>query len=214
MTAPDWFNRAMKFPRKRLLGDRRRLPDQRARLGRQRQSWSGPRTRWSGSRGMVGSPRSDVRLVVSRDRTRPQWTRRQRSPRAVLASAVGAEVVAVSDAIGFPGPPSSSVTRSESLVTMQTAASHGEVLAGAVIVDSPRCVGPTRIGGRFPGRAFRAPGTYPDLDTALEHFHLVPPQPGVEPWVIDHVARNSCTRQMRDGPGSSIRTFSPTRWWR
>ena len=31
----------------------------------------------------------------------------------------------------------------------------------------------------------------PDLETAIEHFHLVPPQPRRNPWLIDHVARHS-----------------------
>jgi pimeloyl-ACP methyl ester carboxylesterase len=41
---------------------------------------------------------------------------------------------------------------------------------------------------------FRAPKTYPDLETAVEHFHLVPPQPATHPWLLEHVARHSLRR--------------------
>lgn len=102
-----------------------------------------------------------------------------------------AEVVAVAEAARFPGPPIVVGHSLGGLVTMQTAATHGEVLSGAVIVDSPvRRPDPESEEGTR-GRAFRAPGTYPDLETALQHFHLIPPQPDPEPWMLDHVARNS-----------------------
>lgn len=102
-----------------------------------------------------------------------------------------AEVMAVGEAAGFPGPPVVVGHSLGGLVTIQTAATYGDGLAGAVIVDSPvrRPDPETEEGTR--GRAFRAPGTYPDLDTALEHFHLIPPQPVPEPWILEHVARHS-----------------------
>jgi hypothetical protein len=34
----------------------------------------------------------------------------------------------------------------------------------------------------------------PDLDTAVGHFHLVPPQPCDNDWMLDHVARTSLRR--------------------
>lgn len=83
------------------------------------------------------------------------------------------------------------------VVSIVAAALHGESLAGAVIIDAP-------IPGADPeseeaerGRAFRNPKTYPDLETALRHFHLVPPQPVVNDYVVDHVARHS----LRQVPG-------------
>jgi pimeloyl-ACP methyl ester carboxylesterase len=101
------------------------------------------------------------------------------------------EVVAVGQAAGFPAPPVVVGHSLGGLVTIQTAATHGDRLAGAVIVDSPvrRPDPESEEGSR--GRAFRSPGVYPDLVTALQHFHLIPPQPDPEPWVLDHVARNS-----------------------
>ena len=45
---------------------------------------------------------------------------------------------------------------------------------------------------------FRNPKTYPDLETAVEHFHLQPPQPCDNPWIVDHIARHSL-REVDDG---------------
>lgn len=102
-----------------------------------------------------------------------------------------AEVMGVSEHAGFPGPPVVVGHSLGGLVTIQTAATYGDALAGAVIVDSPvRRPDPETEEGRG-GRAFRAPGVYPDLDTALEHFHLIPPQPDPDPWIKDLVARHS-----------------------
>jgi pimeloyl-ACP methyl ester carboxylesterase len=78
-------------------------------------------------------------------------------------------------------------------VTIVAAARHGADLEGAVVLDSPvRRSDPESAEARRDGRnMFRAPKVYPDLDTALEHFHLVPPQPTRNPWLLDHVGRNS-----------------------
>lgn len=101
------------------------------------------------------------------------------------------EVMAVAEDLEFPGPPVVVGHSLGGLVTIQTAATYGNALAGAVIVDSPvRRPDPESEEGTR-GGAFKAPGTYPDLDTALDHFHLIPPQPEPERWILDHVARNS-----------------------
>lgn len=106
----------------------------------------------------------------------PQWAR---------------EVMAVCEEMRFPGPPVLVGHSLGGLVTIQTAATYGDLLAGAVILDAPvRKPDPESEEGSR-GGAFRAPGTYPDLETALTHFHLIPPQPEPDPWVLDHVARNS-----------------------
>lgn len=83
-------------------------------------------------------------------------------------------------------------------VSITAAALHGEHLHGAVIVDSPvRRADPESEEGRR-GRAFRNPKSYPDLDAALRHFHLIPPQPVVSPRLVDLVARASLRH---DGDG-------------
>lgn len=100
------------------------------------------------------------------------------------------EVLGVASAAGIDRP----VVVGHSLggmVTIQAAASHGERMAGAVVVDSPvRRPDPESEEGRG-GRAFRSPGVYPSLDEALRHFRLVPDQPSEHRFIIDHIARHS-----------------------
>jgi len=101
------------------------------------------------------------------------------------------EILAVAKAAEFPGPPVVVGHSLGGLVTIQLAATHCDRLAGAVIVDSPvREPDPeSRAGAR--GQAFRRPGTYPDEETAVEHFRLVPPQPCDNHYIVDHIARLS-----------------------
>jgi pimeloyl-ACP methyl ester carboxylesterase len=101
------------------------------------------------------------------------------------------EVLAVAEDAGFPGPPVVVGHSLGGMVVIQTASQHGERLAGAVIVDSPvRRPDPESEEGAH-GRAFRSPGVYPDLETALPHFHLIPAQPCENWYLVDHVARHS-----------------------
>lgn len=101
------------------------------------------------------------------------------------------EVMAIADQAGFPGPPVLVGHSLGGMVTIQTASDHGDRLRGAVIVDTPvrRPDPESEEGAR--GRAFRKPGMYPDLETALGHFRLIPPQPSEHPFIIDHIARHS-----------------------
>jgi pimeloyl-ACP methyl ester carboxylesterase len=83
-------------------------------------------------------------------------------------------------------------------VTVVAAANHGSEIEGAIVLDAPiRRADPESEEGRG-GRMFRTPKTYPDLETALEHFHLVPPQPRTNPWLLDQVGRDSL-RQVEGG---------------
>ncbi len=76
-------------------------------------------------------------------------------------------------------------------VAIAAAARFGHELAGAIIVDAPvREPDPESEEGER-GRMFRNPKTYPDLETAVEHFHLQPPQPTVNDYIVDHIARHS-----------------------
>jgi pimeloyl-ACP methyl ester carboxylesterase len=113
--------------------------------------------------------------------------RREEYPREQWAR----EVMAVADEAGFPGPPVLVGHSLGGLVSIVAASLHGDQLAGAVIVDSPvRAPDPESEEGAR-GRAFRNPKTYPDLETAITHFHLVPPQPSPSPYVLRHVAAHS-----------------------
>ena len=104
------------------------------------------------------------------------------------------EVMAVAEDAGCVRPPVLVGHSMGGLVSIVAAAVHGHRLAGAVIVDSPvRRPDPESNEGQS-GNAFRNPKTYPDLDTALAHFHLIPQQPCDNAFLVDHVARHSVRR--------------------
>lgn len=76
-------------------------------------------------------------------------------------------------------------------VAIAIAARFGHDLRGAIIVDAPvRAPDPESEEGER-GRMFKNPKTYPDLETALDHFHLMPPQPNENPYIVDYIARHS-----------------------
>ncbi len=101
------------------------------------------------------------------------------------------EVLAVADDAGFTGPPVVVGHSLGGMVTIQTASTHGNRLAGAVIVDSPvRRPDPESEEGAS-GRSFRSPGVYPTLEEAMSHFRLIPPQPAEHDFIVDHIAHHS-----------------------
>ncbi|MGI9528448.1 MAG: alpha/beta fold hydrolase [Acidimicrobiia bacterium] len=101
------------------------------------------------------------------------------------------EVMAVVDDAGFPGPPVIVGHSLGGMVTIQTASTFGDDLAGAVIVDAPvRRPAPEEEEGRS-GRAFKSPGVYDTEAQALSHFRLVPPQPASNTYIIDWIAKHS-----------------------
>lgn len=76
-------------------------------------------------------------------------------------------------------------------VALAMAARHGHDLAGAIVLDSPvREPDPESEEGQR-GRMFKNPKVYPDLETAMEHFFLMPPQPCENGFIVEHIARNS-----------------------
>lgn len=76
-------------------------------------------------------------------------------------------------------------------VTIATAALHGERLEGAVVIDSPVTRPDPETTEGVSGAMFRAPKIYPDLAEGVRHFHLVPPQPCANGWLVGHVAEHS-----------------------
>jgi pimeloyl-ACP methyl ester carboxylesterase len=101
------------------------------------------------------------------------------------------EVLAVAAAAGGAGRPVVVGHSMGGFVAVVAAACHGPELEGAVVLDSPiRRSDPETEEGQG-GRMFRAPKRYPDLATAMQHFHLVPPQPSEHTWLLDQVARDS-----------------------
>ena len=116
-----------------------------------------------------------------------------------------ADVLAATEAAGVVGSPVLVGHSMGGFVVIAAAAAHGERLAGAILVDAPvRRPDPESTEARG-GRMFRHPGTYPDVETALQHFHLVPPQPEPDAHVLDHVARHS----LRPGPDGWTWKFDP-----
>ncbi len=102
-----------------------------------------------------------------------------------------AEIMAVAEHAHFPGPPVLVGHSLGGLVAIQAAVTHGDSLAGTVIVDSPvrRPDPESEEGAR--GAAFRSPGVYPTLDEAMTHFRLIPPQPCDNDFILDHIGRHS-----------------------
>lgn len=108
------------------------------------------------------------------------------------------EVLAVAERAGMTAPPVLVGHSMGGFVAMAAAARHGDRLTGAILVDSPvRRPDPESQEGRM-GRAFRRPKSYPDLDTAVTHFHLVPSQPPPPSYILERVARHSL-RATEDG---------------
>jgi pimeloyl-ACP methyl ester carboxylesterase len=105
-----------------------------------------------------------------------------------------AEVMAVVDDAGFRKPPVLIGHSLGGVVSIVAASLHGERLAGTIIVDSPvrRPDPESEEGAR--GRMFRNPKIYPDLETAIQHFYLVPPQPCENDFILRHVATHSLKR--------------------
>ena len=101
------------------------------------------------------------------------------------------EVMAVADDAGFPGPPVVVGHSLGGMVTIQTAATFGDRLAGAVIVDAPvRRPSPESEEGRS-GHAFKMPGVYDAKQQAVSHFALVPRQPCENDYIVDYIASKS-----------------------
>ncbi len=127
--------------------------------------------------------------------------RRSEYPRDIWVE----EVMAVAEDAGIVGAPIVVGHSMGGFVTIATAARYGDRLAGAVILDSPvRRPNPEEEEGAR-GKAFRNPKLYPDLETALEHYRLVPEQPRSLPFILDHVARHS----LHAVPGGFTWKFDP-----
>lgn len=124
------------------------------------------------------------------------------------------EVLAAAEAAGGRGRPVVVGHSMGGFVTIATAALHGERLEGAVVIDSPVTRPDPETTEGVSGAMFRAPKTYPDLDAGMRHFHLVPPQPCANGWLVAHVAEHSL-RQVPDGvtwkfdPGVFTRRSGP-----
>ncbi len=113
--------------------------------------------------------------------------RRAESPRETW----GREVLGVVEDAGIAGKPILVGHSMGGFVCIAAAADHSEKLAGIVILDSPvRRPDPEAEEGAH-GKSFRNPKVYPDMETALGRFRLVPDQPWTKPYIVHHIARQS-----------------------
>ncbi|GMQ92866.1 MAG: alpha/beta hydrolase [Acidimicrobiia bacterium] len=101
------------------------------------------------------------------------------------------EVMAVAEDAEFPGPPVVVGHSLGGMVTIQTAATFGGRLKGAVIVDAPVSQPAPESEESRSSHVFRTPGTYATLEQAVSHFALVPRQPCENDYIIDYIARMS-----------------------
>ncbi len=112
---------------------------------------------------------------------------------AYSADLFSAEVMAVCDDAGFDGKPIIVGHSFGGFVTLNTGYEHGDKLTGVVLVDSP--VRPPdyewqRQRNRAPVRPKKI---YPDFDSALGRFRLMPPQGCDNDYVLDYIGRHSIT---------------------
>ncbi|HEV3280139.1 MAG TPA: alpha/beta hydrolase [Acidimicrobiales bacterium] len=101
------------------------------------------------------------------------------------------EVMAVADRGGIDGPPVIIGHSMGGMVTIATAARHGDRVSAAIICDSPVTEPDPEIGAYRLREAFGRPRVYPGIDQAVAHFRTVPSQEHYLDYVIDHVARRS-----------------------
>jgi len=108
------------------------------------------------------------------------------------------ELMAVCVACGIDNPPVLVGHSMGGLVSIVAAALHGERLRGVIIVDSPVIVPDPEQEVTRVGRTVRELKVYPDLETALGRFRLIPPQPTSNKFIHEYIARNSL-RQVDGG---------------
>ncbi len=101
------------------------------------------------------------------------------------------EVMAVAGDAGLSGPPVIVGHSLGGMVAIETAAAFGDDLAGAVIVDTPVRRPDPESEQAARGQAFVSPGLYPDFETALGRFRLIPMQPCDNDYIVDYIARHS-----------------------
>mgnify|MGYP002725526890 FL=1 len=100
------------------------------------------------------------------------------------------EVVTVAADADMAGPPIVIGHSMGGFVTLATAATRGDQIAGAVILDSPvRRPDPEMEAGSR--SQFANPKVYPDAATAIARFRTVPEQAHCEPYLMGHIAANS-----------------------
>jgi pimeloyl-ACP methyl ester carboxylesterase len=112
---------------------------------------------------------------------------REHYPRRIFAD----ELIEVAAAAGFVSPPVVVGHSMGGLVSILAASLYGDRLAGAVIVDAPVRKPDPESQERAARGGVRPLHVYPDLETAVARFRLLPAQPCDNDYIIDHLARTS-----------------------
>ncbi|MDZ7674027.1 MAG: alpha/beta hydrolase [Acidimicrobiales bacterium] len=102
-----------------------------------------------------------------------------------------AEVMDVVDDAGMAPAPVVVGHSMGGFVSLGTAASHGDRLAGIVILDSPVSAPDPELEAARQGNIFGPLRVYPSIDDALARFRTVPEQDHYLPYVMEHVGRHS-----------------------
>ncbi len=101
------------------------------------------------------------------------------------------EVTAIERDAGFPGPPVIVGHSMGGLVTVNAAYRHPQQVKGAIIVDSLLWQPDAESEEAAKGRTFKRPGIYDTFEEAMARFRLIPPQPTLHPYIIEHIGRHS-----------------------
>lgn len=115
-----------------------------------------------------------------------------------------AEVAAVIREAHFAVPPVVIGHSLGGLISITTAAVHGDALAGAIVVDSMPRTKPKQDGEQAPRS--KPHKVYPTLDAALARFRLLPSQPCENEFIMRFIARTS----LGEVPGGWSWKFDPT----
>jgi pimeloyl-ACP methyl ester carboxylesterase len=107
-----------------------------------------------------------------------------------------AEIAAVAAATS-EGPPTVVGHSLGGIVLAHLARQQGRHLERIVLVDSPVWPTAPEPEGALTREAGRSARSYPDLDSAMARFRLVPAQPCDNDWYVDHIARHGLVQ--RDG---------------
>ena len=99
------------------------------------------------------------------------------------------EVMAAAEQLGGRGRPVLAGHSMGGFVAIAAAARHSDRTAGIIVIDSPvRRPTPEAENEARGAPFFGNPKTYPDRETAIERFLLVPPQPHADRRLIEHAA--------------------------
>lgn len=101
------------------------------------------------------------------------------------------EVAAVIADAAFDGPPLVVGHSMGGFVTTATAARHPDVLAGAIIIDSPMIEVDPEVQRARAGKTFNKPREYDDPTGPIERFRSIPEQDVYLPYVKQFIAERS-----------------------